>query len=83
MLTIVDLPSRLGAWRQEYLIVLRSDPCAYCQAPEAGTVDHIVARSRGGGSALANLTGACERCNGVEKGDETLLLFLLSRATAA
>lgn len=77
---IVTLPSRLGTWRQDYLNVLRADPCAYCPARASGTVDHIVARARGGTSALSNLTGACERCNGVEKGDESLLLFLLDRS---
>lgn len=82
MLIIVNLPSRLGTWRQDYLTVLRADPCAYCSAPVAGTVDHIVARARGGTSALSNLIGACERCNGVEKGDESLLLFLLNRPSA-
>ncbi len=44
--------------------VLRRDAhrCAYCQA-EADTIDHVVPRSRGGGSSWANLVACCRRCN--------------------
>lgn len=45
-----------------------SDRCAYCQTPEALTVatfelEHIVPRSAGGMTVLANLCLACPNCN--------------------
>lgn len=51
--------------------VLRRDGyrCAYC-ARSAGTVDHVLPRSRGGRDAWDNLVACCVRCNNV-KGDRT------------
>jgi HNH endonuclease len=46
---------------------LFGDCCALCGGP-ATTVDHIVARSRGGVNEVANLQPMCERCN-AEKAD--------------
>lgn len=43
--------------------------CAYCG--QAGhTVDHILPRSRGGGTSWMNLVAACQKCNG-KKSDRT------------
>lgn len=51
--------------------VLRRDNhrCAYCPA-SAGTVDHVMPRSRGGKDSWENLVACCVRCNNV-KGDRT------------
>ena len=43
--------------------------CEYCRSPErfavqAFDVDHIVPKSRGGGSTLGNLALSCPGCNG-------------------
>jgi len=66
-LTLHQLPSR---WRgrpertptlQE--VIARYGPgCHYCPAP-ATTVDHVLARSRGGSNAITNLRPACQPCN--------------------
>lgn len=51
--------------------VLRRDRhrCGYCNAV-AGTIDHILPRSRGGGDTWENLVACCLTCNNV-KGDRT------------
>ena len=51
--------------------VLRRDGhrCAYCRR-SAGTVDHVLPRSRGGPDSWENLVACCIRCNNV-KGDRT------------
>ena len=51
--------------------VLRRDGhrCAYC-GRSAGTVDHVLPRSRGGQDSWDNLVACCLRCNGA-KGDRT------------
>jgi len=51
--------------------VLRRDGhrCAYC-GRSAGTVDHVLPRSRGGQDSWENLVACCLRCNGA-KGDRT------------
>ena len=36
--------------------------CVYC-GQQADTVDHIVARSKGGSDNLDNLVAACRQCN--------------------
>lgn len=51
--------------------VLRRDGhrCAYCERT-AGTVDHVLPRSRGGTDSWENLVACCVRCNNV-KGNRT------------
>jgi 5-methylcytosine-specific restriction endonuclease McrA len=51
--------------------VLRRDRhlCAYCDGP-AGTVDHVLPRSRGGADSWENLVACCVRCNNI-KGSRT------------
>ncbi len=51
--------------------VLRRDRhlCAYC-GTTAGTVDHVLPRSRGGQDAWENLVACCVRCNNA-KGNRT------------
>lgn len=54
------------------------DPCSYCSG-KAEVRDHIVPVAQGGTDSWDNLTPACQRCNS-EKGDKSLLTFLLARA---
>jgi 5-methylcytosine-specific restriction endonuclease McrA len=51
--------------------VLRRDShrCAYCGL-HAGTIDHVMPRSRGGRDSWENLVACCVRCNNA-KGDRT------------
>ena len=59
------------AWKQ----VLRADPCAWCGG-KGGSLDHIIARGRGGSSnSLRNWTGACAACNG-KRGATSALHYL-------
>ncbi len=44
--------------------------CVYCAAP-AGSIDHVVPRSRGGDSVWENVVTACGPCN-LRKGDRLL-----------
>lgn len=39
--------------------------CAYC-GEKATTLDHVIARSRGGLTVAENLAPACHRCNGAK-----------------
>lgn len=59
----------------DFAPVLLADPCSYCDAP-AETIDHIIARTRGGELGHENLTAACNRCN-ARKQTIPLLRFLL------
>ena len=61
---------------------LRLDPCAYCGACPALTIDHIVPRAVGAAATAGNLTGACGACNEA-KGLWPLLPFLLLRPWAS
>jgi 5-methylcytosine-specific restriction endonuclease McrA len=58
--------------RATFAGILRRDNyrCGYCDASFAGTVDHILPRSRGGADSWGNLIACCARCNSV-KGDRT------------
>lgn len=42
--------------------------CQYCGTRKELTIDHLIPRSKGGGSDWANLVTACKRCN-ARKGD--------------
>ena len=52
--------------------VLRRDGhrCAYCDAAERLTIDHVVPKSRGGRDTWENLVAACTPCNN-RKGNRT------------
>lgn len=71
-----DGETHLEAWQR----ILRADPCAVCERPVSGTVDHVEPKSRGGRYRMrwTNLVGMCETCNG-SKSDRPLLLWLASR----
>lgn len=44
--------------------------CQYCGSNKDLSIDHVMPRSRGGGSSWKNLVAACKPCN-ARKGDET------------
>lgn len=44
--------------------------CCYCDSTKDLTLDHVIPKSRGGGSSWSNLVTACRRCN-TKKGDCT------------
>jgi 5-methylcytosine-specific restriction endonuclease McrA len=77
------MTSHLGSakWKRTRLVVLRRDGylCAYCGNP-ANTVDHIVARVRGGSDNMDNLVAACARCNS-SKRDKRKPFFLSPSST--
>jgi 5-methylcytosine-specific restriction endonuclease McrA len=60
----IPSPTRRGVLRRD------GGRCAYCDAA-ADTVDHVVPRSRGGGSTWQNLVAAC-RFHNATKGDRLL-----------
>ena len=47
-----------------------SSTCQYCGSISDLSIDHVIPRSRGGGSSWKNLITACKSCN-AKKGDET------------
>jgi len=55
---------RKPTWRFMRELALQKDnhTCVYCGS-HADTVDHILAKSKGGTDALHNLVAACNRCN--------------------
>ena len=69
---------------QQYIAILRHDPCAYCGAPASANprgeshIDHIHPVYRGGADRGVNMTAACRRCNS-SKSTKTLLGFLAWR----
>ncbi len=60
-------------WRR----ILFADPCPYCGAV-VETIDHVLARARGGTDHWMNVTGACLACNR-SKRDLPLLIFVMRR----
>lgn len=62
---------------QEYIGVVRRDPCAYCGA-SGGCIDHIDPTVLGGADDESNVVAACRHCNST-KGGKLLLAFLVYR----
>lgn len=61
----------LGLFRKNQVAILAAKPsCVYC-GRAANTVDHVVARRRGGTHDMSNLAPACHSCNS-EKGELTV-----------
>jgi len=56
--------SRLNIFKRD------SHSCQYCGSDKDLSIDHVLPRSRGGGSSWKNLVAACKPCN-ARKGDET------------
>lgn len=52
--------------------------CAYCGSDRAYTLDHIVARAKGGATKRGNLLACCPTCN-LQKSDECWLMWYRSQ----
>ena len=55
-----------------------NNTCAYCGSDRAYTLDHIVARAKGGGTKRGNLLACCPTCN-LQKSDECWLIWFRSQ----
>ena len=75
---------RMRQTKRERVWMRSGGLCAYCGMPlsvREMTMDHVVPRSRGGESRVANLVAACATCN-VAKGARTAEEFLAERMEA-
>lgn len=57
------------AWSRPGVLARDGKRCGYC-GRHAGTIDHILPRSRGGGNTWTNTVAACDGCN-QRKSDRT------------
>jgi len=55
--------------RRKQLLERYGGSCVYCDKPNAETLDHIVAKTKGGDRGPNNLLPCCGRCNN-SKGDK-------------
>ena len=53
---------RPAGWSRNGVLVRDRSACAYC-GRHATTIDHVLPRSRGGGSTWSNTVAACASCN--------------------
>jgi 5-methylcytosine-specific restriction endonuclease McrA len=53
---------RPAGWSRNGVLVRDRHTCAYC-GRHATTIDHVLPRSRGGGSTWSNTVAACASCN--------------------
>lgn len=61
---MVRVPRRRAVPLSRQGVLLRDQyQCAYCTERWAGTVDHVVPRSRGGRHEWRNVVAACAECN--------------------
>jgi hypothetical protein len=69
--------SKSATWASLRAIVADRDGyrCHYCHVPTATTIEHVRARTRGGGSYVDNLVLACPYCNR-KKGTRDIVDFL-------
>jgi 5-methylcytosine-specific restriction endonuclease McrA len=59
---------RSGEWRAlRKLILLRDQNTCWMCGQWADTVDHLIARSKGGSDDPSNLAAACRKCNFAKK----------------
>lgn len=69
------------ATAKQYVALIVTDPCSYCNGP-GKTIDHITPVASGGGDNWDNLTSACHSCN-ARKRTTPLVLFLAKRRLKA
>ncbi len=60
-----EKPTKTGIYRRD------GYSCQYCGSTRSLTIDHVIARSRGGQDTWENLVLACSKCN-VKKADRPL-----------
>jgi 5-methylcytosine-specific restriction endonuclease McrA len=53
---------RPAGWSRNGVLLRDRQTCAYC-GRHATTIDHVLPRSRGGGSTWSNTVAACASCN--------------------
>lgn len=73
LVEFIKLPyQRLMANQPTRTLIYKRDEysCAYCNAKEDLTLDHIVPSSRGGDNSWENLVTCCQSCN-LKKGNRT------------
>lgn len=73
LLTYRAVPRQAKAVSRKAIMTRDSHTCQYCNLLLPGarlTLDHVVPRSRGGGSSWENLVACCHGCNN-RKGDRT------------
>lgn len=71
--------------RRQLILEKQNGLCAYCDIPltvDIATVDHLIPRSKGGGSRKKNLIVVCHTCNSlkgnissVEEANERIYVF--------
>ena len=64
----VNIPYKGVIMTRQNIFKRDGNKCVYCSSPESLTLDHVLPRSRGGGSNWNNLVTACKTCNS-KKGD--------------
>jgi 5-methylcytosine-specific restriction endonuclease McrA len=67
------IPHQSRALSRKNILMRDRYTCQYCQATQSAgemTLDHVIPRSRGGGSSWENLVACCHRCNN-RKGNRT------------
>ncbi len=73
LVTYRYVPRRSRAVSRKNILLRDGGRCQYCARPfptAEFTLDHVIPRSRGGGSTWENLVSACKPCNN-RKGDRT------------
>ena len=64
----VNIPYKGVVMTRQNIFKRDGNKCVYCSSKDNLTLDHVLPRSRGGGSNWNNLVTACKTCNS-KKGD--------------
>jgi len=64
----VNIPYKGVVMTRQNIFKRDGNKCVYCSSKDNLTLDHVLPRSRGGGSTWNNLVTACKTCNS-KKGD--------------
>ncbi len=64
----VNIPYKGVIMTRQNIFKRDGNQCVYCSSKDSLTLDHVLPRSRGGGSNWTNLVTACKTCNS-KKGD--------------
>lgn len=71
--------SMRSIYDDERLKMLGDRKCAYCEASDHLTLDHLMPRIKGGCDDGANLVRACRRCNSSKSGQDMLVWYASRR----
>jgi 5-methylcytosine-specific restriction endonuclease McrA len=69
------------------LMWMQNNHCAYCgcffsknpNSDRAASIDHVIAKSRGGFATWENVLASCRLCNSNVKGNKNFLRFILRK----